>query len=76
MPTLTSKDNKLIKTAVKLKKSAKFRKKTGLFVAEGVRICVDAMLSGVEIDTLFVTEAAAEKNAAEYEKLSLSNKNT
>ena len=42
MPTLTSKDNKLIKTAVKLKKSAKFRKKTGLFVAEGVRICVNA----------------------------------
>ena len=30
MPTLTRKDNKLIKTAVKLKKSAKFRKKTGL----------------------------------------------
>ena len=58
MPTLTSKDNKLIKTAVKLKKSAKFRKKTGLFVAEGVRICVDAMLSGVVIDTLFVTKAA------------------
>lgn len=76
MPTLTSKDNKLIKTAVKLKKSAKFRKKTGLFVAEGVRICVDAMLSGVVIDTLFVTKAAAEKNAAEYEKLSQYSKNT
>ncbi|MED9968791.1 MAG: RNA methyltransferase [Ruminococcus sp.] len=70
MPILTSKDNKHIKNAVKLKKSAKYRKKCGLFVAEGVRVCIDAMLSGVEIEAFFVTGEAAEKNSAEYEKLS------
>ncbi len=70
MPILTSKDNKHIKNAVKLKKSAKYRRKTGFFIAEGVRICVDAMLSGAEIETLFVTGEAAEKNSCEYEKLS------
>lgn len=70
MLTLTSKDNSQIKNAVKLKKSAKFRRQSGLFIAEGLRICLDAMLSGAEVDCLFVTEAAMEKNPAEFEQLS------
>ena len=40
------------------------RKKTGLFLAEGARLCADAAGNGVEIETLFVTAAAAEKYAA------------
>ncbi len=71
MIVLKSKDNINIKNAVKLKSSAKFRKKEGLFIAEGVRICIDAMLCGAEITTFFVTENAAEKYSEEYEKLSL-----
>ena len=62
MITLTSKDNTHIKNTVKLKKSAKFRRQSGMFIAEGLRVCVDAMQSGASIDTLFVTEAAVQKN--------------
>ena len=43
MLTLTSKDNINIKNTVKLKKSARYRKQSGLFIAEGLRDCYDAM---------------------------------
>lgn len=65
MEKLTSKDNANIKNAAKIIKSAKFRKQTGLFAAEGLRVCVDALRSGAEIDTLFLTEEALEKHAEE-----------
>ena len=55
MLTLTSKDNPQIKNVIKLQKSARFRRQSGLFVAEGLRVCEDAMRSGAEIDTLFLT---------------------
>lgn len=58
MLTLTSKENINIKNTVKLKNSSKFRRKSGLFIAEGVRVCYDALLSGAQIDTVFVTEEA------------------
>ena len=45
MTILSSKDNSNIKNAVKLRKSAKYRRESGRFIAEGVRICMDAMLS-------------------------------
>ncbi len=70
MLTLTSKDNSNIKNTIKLKKSAKYRRQSGLFVAEGVRVCYDAMLSNAEIDTLFVTEEAIEKNKDKFNELS------
>ena len=55
MITLSSRDNINIKNAVKLKNSAKFRRKTGLFIAEGLRVCYDALLSGADIDSVFVS---------------------
>ena len=64
------KDNPQIKNAVKLKKSAKHRKQSGCFIAEGARVCVDAVLSGAEIVTLFVTESARKKNPEAYESIS------
>ncbi|MEE0956828.1 MAG: RNA methyltransferase [Ruminococcus sp.] len=70
MTLLTAKDNKIIKNTVKLKKSAKHRRKEGLFIAEGVRICMDAMLSKASIEVFFVTEAAMQRNNEEYLKLS------
>lgn len=70
MTLLTAKDNKLIKNTVKLKKSAKHRRKEGLFIAEGVRICMDAMRSKAEIAVFFVTEAAVQRNPEEYARLS------
>lgn len=70
MLLLSSKDNAHIKNAVKLKKSAKFRRQSGTFAAEGVRVCMDALRSGAEIETLFVTGQALQKNAAEVAALS------
>lgn len=70
MLLLTSKDNTNIKAAVKLKKSAGFRRESGRFVAEGVRICMDAMYSSAKIETLFVTDNAAEKYSEEFSVLS------
>lgn len=69
MTILSSKDNSNIKNAVKLRKSAKHRRESGLFIAEGVRICMDAMLSKAYIDTFFSSEKATEKYADEFEQL-------
>lgn len=63
---VTSKDNSNIKQTVKLKSSAKERRKSGLFLAEGLRICLDAVKSGAQIQTLFVTEKAAEKHTNDF----------
>ena len=60
MITLTSKDNAQIKQAAKLQKSARCRRQTALFVAEGLRVCADAMKSGAAIETLFLTEKNTE----------------
>lgn len=76
MPIISSKDNKLIKDTVKLKNSARHRRQSGMFIAEGVRVCVDAMLSEAEIEIFFTTEAAAEKNPREFEKISRYSKKT
>nr|WP_303693043.1 RNA methyltransferase [Ruminococcus bromii] len=69
MTILSSKDNSNIKNAVKLRKSAKYRRESGLFIAEGVRICMDAMLSKACIDTFFASEKAGEKYADDFLKL-------
>ena len=69
MLTLTSKDNAQIKHTVKLKKSAKYRKQTGCFIAEGLRVCMDALRSGEAIELLFVTEAAMQKNRESFDRL-------
>lgn len=63
MQNLTSRENPAVKYAAKLLKSARFRRKESRFVAEGLRVCEDAMRSGAEIDTLFLTEAALNKSA-------------
>ena len=76
MCIITSKDNPNIKNAVKLKTSAKHRRKMSMFVAEGVRICIDAMLSKADIQTFFVTESAKEKHKKEFEELSAYAKET
>ena len=70
MKTLTSKDNAQIKNVLKLKKSAKYRRQSGCFIAEGLRVCLDAVLSGAEIKALFITDEAIEKNPQAYNTLS------
>lgn len=73
---VTSKDNSNVKKAVKLKSSAKERRKSGLFLAEGLRICMDAVRSGAEIQILFVTENAYQKHSEEFAVLQANAKST
>lgn len=66
---ITSKDNDTVKQITKLLGSAKFRKETGLFVAEGLRLSVDAAESGVKIKYFLYTPQFIEKHLKETEYL-------
>ena len=61
MVKITSKDNPSVKRAVRLMTSARERRKSGLIICEGARLCGDAAESGVVIEELFCTAAALEK---------------
>lgn len=62
MKEITSKDNKLIKYISKLQTSAKFRREEQKFIAEGLRVCVEAALSNADIESVLVTEEALSKH--------------
>ena len=55
---ITSKDNGAVKAAVKLMNSAKERRERQCFIAEGLRLCMEAHDNGCEICELFYTESA------------------
>ena len=57
MELITSKENKRIKTIKKLITSASSRREEGLFIAEGLRLCFDALKSGAEIETALFSES-------------------
>lgn len=59
-PTISSRQNKIIRKAASLSE-ASARRETGMFLAEGARLCADAAESGIQIDCLFFTGAAADK---------------
>lgn len=58
---ITSKDNSLIKLVCALQGSVSARKEHNLFVLEGLRICDDAVTSGIKFDKLIVSETAYSK---------------
>lgn len=58
---ITSRDNSLIKLVSFLQTSAKKRRENGLFVLEGLRICLDAMENSIRFDKLIVSDTAASK---------------
>ena len=60
---LTSRDNERIKYYIKLVSQASARKESGLFAAEGARLCLDAALSGIGIREFFCTGEAQRKHA-------------
>ena len=64
---ITSVNNPSVKTAVRLRESAAARRESSRFLAEGLRLCVDAAKSGVRICEAYILPAAAEKYAAELE---------
>lgn len=60
--SISSKDNPLIKLVCLLQKSSKARKEQGLFVLEGLRICLDAAENSIQFDKLIVSKSAYEKH--------------
>ena len=56
MEYIISKDNKRIKYVKKLIGSASFRREEGLFTAEGLRLCDDALKSGSAVEAAYFSE--------------------
>ena len=69
METIVSRDNRQVRLIRRLLSDAKYRRSTGLFVAEGARLCADAAASGVSIHQVLVTPHAAEAYAGTVETL-------
>lgn len=69
METITSVKNERVKAAAKLVASAKARREQGLFVLEGMRLCMDVVRSGLRCAELFVSDEFCSKHAAECEAL-------
>ena len=65
MEKITSRNNPKIKYACSLKKLS-FSKSEGKVLAEGVRLCEDAALNSIPIESCFVTEALAGSGECEY----------
>ncbi len=61
MIKITSKDNSAVRRAMRLMTSSRERRKSGLIICEGARLCGDAAESGVSVEELFCTPAALEK---------------
>ena len=64
MELISSKENKTIKYIKKLLTSASFRREEGLFVAEGLRLCDDALRSGAPIVCALFSESFSGREAA------------
>lgn len=56
---LTSRKNKTVTDAAELSKSKKARDTSGVFPIEGIKLFDEALLSGLEIKSVFFTEKAA-----------------
>ena len=63
MIKITSRENPTVRRAVRLMTNARERRKSGLIICEGARLCRDAAESGVEGEELLYTAAAGEKYA-------------
>ena len=60
---ISSKENEIIKHISGLQKSTKKRKDEGVFVLEGLRLCMDAVQNGYSPKTVIVSVSAMEKYA-------------
>lgn len=60
---ITSRDNRIIKDYRRLVADAKYRRECGLFVAEGARLCGDAVRSHIPIETALITAHARRQYA-------------
>lgn len=69
MEVISSVKNDRVKAAAKLVGSSKARRETGLFVLEGLRLCMDVVRSDLRCAELFVSEEFCEKHGDAYETL-------
>lgn len=69
MEKIISKTNSKIKNVSKLVSSSSFRKEQDLFCIEGLRICLDAVLSGIEIIQSFFSDSIIKKHPDDVEKI-------
>ncbi len=69
MELISATSNNKIKAYISLVAKRKERKEQGLFVLEGLRLCMDAYRSGYPVRELYVTKSALEKNKEEIESL-------
>lgn len=69
MLKITSRNNEKIKNAAKLGTDSSYRRKTGMFFLEGLRLCCDAAENGIKPESVFVTESALEKHSDELSVL-------
>lgn len=66
---ITSRKNETVRSAALLGTDAGARRSTGLFLAEGARLCADAAVSGLPVKQLFYTPQAMEKYGSYLEKI-------
>ncbi|WP_407385165.1 TrmH family RNA methyltransferase [Ruminococcus sp.] len=62
MELISSKENKRIKYLKKLSSSSSFRREEGVFAAEGLRLCGDALKSGVAVTAAYFSESFCDRN--------------
>ena len=67
---ITSRENSNIKEIIQLQKSAKIRKENGIFVLEGLRLCLDAVENGFVPEKLFLSSTLSIKNPEIVDKFS------
>ena len=66
---VSSRKNPAVVRYRKLAADRRYRRDEGLFCVEGVRLCIEAVRSGIGIADAFVTETAAEKYHDAYREL-------
>lgn len=66
MQLITSRDNPNIKIFRKLTESKKYRRETGMFTLEGMRIITDAVRENAELHSVFITESFLEKQGGTF----------
>lgn len=74
MERITSTQNPKIKHVAKLLSSSRERRNEGLFVLEGLRLCMDVVRSGLTAEELYVTEALAQREPEKVKELSAVSK--
>lgn len=67
--TITSRDNALIKDVCRLMSSAKYRREKRAFVLEGLRLCRDAVRTGITPETVLMTVSFFDSHTADAQEI-------